>query len=56
VIYKVFVKKNGKWKKYSEHHNYDHAEINAKLQFRTGLETKITCNDTVLLHFKKEAR
>lgn len=55
MTYKVFVKKNGKWKKYSDHHNYDYAEINAKVQFQSGFETKIERgNNEIVLHLKKE--
>ena len=53
-MFKVFVKKNGKWKRNSEHVNFENAEVNAKVQFEMGFETKVKEGDEVKLHLKKK--
>ncbi len=55
MTYKVSIKKNGKWKKHSEHLNYDYAEINAKVQRQAGFEVRIVEKDKTILQLKKEA-
>ena len=52
--YIVYVKKNGKWKKNSDHTNFEHAEINAKVQFQIGIETKIEKNGMVIRIYKRK--
>ena len=55
-MFKVFVKKNGKWKRNSEHTNFDFAEVNAKVQFEMGFETKVEEDGATVLHLKKKEK
>jgi len=52
--YFVYVRKQGKWKHYSDHHLYEYAEINAQVQYQSGLESKVEFKDKVVLHLKKK--
>ena len=55
-MFKVFVKKNGKWKKNSEHEEFSPAEVNAKVQFEMGFEVKVAENFEVKLHLKRKEK
>ncbi len=44
----VEVMKSGKWKKHSDHRNYDYAEINALVQEKAGLKARIKQNGEVI--------
>lgn len=55
--FQVFVKKSGKWECYSDHQSYDYAEINAQVQFQSGLESKVEDHKgKVILHLRKEGQ
>jgi hypothetical protein len=46
--YFVFVRKQDKWKK------HDYAEINARVQFQSGLESKVEFKGKIILHLMKK--
>lgn len=51
--YVVYVKKKGKWKKYSEHDNYERAKINADVLYKLkGFDSKIEYDGQIVLHLR----
>jgi hypothetical protein len=54
--YIVEVKRGKKWKKYSDHVNFEFADVNAKVQRESGREARIKYKDQVVTQEQTEVR